>query len=109
MAARDSAALLQEEDQDWQPLPPLQEELSPPPLKPPRWLIEAGLLPGDTAARLAVNQQELSGKRKASRDEPNRRLKLLIEAEHEFDGERSAIRVRETAEATPTLNDEAEE
>ncbi len=94
MAAMDRTAELLEEDQDWQPLPPLQEEVSPPPLKPPRWLIDAGLLPGDTGTRLPANPQGVSGKGKAPVDRLNQEQKPLKEAEYELaERERSTIPV----------------
>lgn len=37
-----------EEDDEWQPLPSAQEPPPSAPLKPPRWMIEAGLLKGET-------------------------------------------------------------
>jgi hypothetical protein len=61
---------LPEADHDWEPLPPLQETSTMSPLKPPRWLIEAGLLKADSGEWPAADQQRPGRERNASTDEP---------------------------------------
>jgi hypothetical protein len=52
------AAPLVEEGDTWEPLPSGQETPAAAPLKPPRWMIEAGLLAEDTGEPPAVNPPE---------------------------------------------------
>jgi hypothetical protein len=61
-----------EEDQDWEALPPLQGTPSLAPLKPPRWLIEAGLITADTGEWSAADQQASGRGENASTDEPQK-------------------------------------
>ncbi len=59
-----------EQDQGWEPLIPTRELPAATPLKPPRWMIEAGLLKEDSAELPAADRQEPPGKRGVARDGP---------------------------------------
>ena len=60
LPAREAAPLLEEGD-TWEPRPPGQETPSVSALKPPRWMIEAGLLKEDTSDQPAADPPESSG------------------------------------------------
>jgi hypothetical protein len=70
-----------EEDPGWQPLPLQQETGQPSLIKPPRWLIDAGLLPAASGEWPAADQQETSERGEARRDMPNGGRKVPLEAE----------------------------
>ena len=57
-----------EEDEGWEVLTPPEEPPPPPALKPPRWMIEAGLLKDETGELFAADPQELRRKKNEAQD-----------------------------------------
>jgi hypothetical protein len=63
-AAGEAAAPTLGEGYTWEPLPPLHEAPVSPPLKPPPWMIEAGLMKEDTGELPAADLWKPQGERK---------------------------------------------
>jgi hypothetical protein len=63
-----SSAPQGKEDEDWEVLTPPEEPPPPAALKPPRWMIEAGLLRDETGELFAADPQEPRGKQKEAQD-----------------------------------------
>lgn len=74
LAPWQAAAPLLEEDHAWNPLPPPQQPLMWAPLSPPRWLIEAGLLKGETKEQPVGDPLEPSGRFPADQARDERRV-----------------------------------